>query len=165
MAPPRAPKKSSLTSLSATATRQGHRTEAEQTPDEPRVASPSVSDPDDEFPDQDPTSTPSASARPLEQLMGDMQRKRHAKRKDKIQGAYASSYVTAQDSISDLFDDHERKASSIHQVQTKMLHDLLAQKANIEARMVEKLANLQASYDAHSRDLQLVLNSRVKRMD
>lgn len=38
----------------------------------------------------------------------------------------------------------------------------MAQKAKIEATMVDKLINLQATYDAHSRDLQLVLGRRIK---
>lgn len=45
------------------------------------------------------------------------------------------------------------------------LQDLLEQKARIEAAMAKKLEGLRAAYDAHSLDLEAVLNRKIKELD
>lgn len=54
--------------------------------------------------------------------------------------------------------------SQAHQAQLNRLQDLLAQKAGIEDAMTKQLAGLQKTYDAHSRDLESVVNRRLKEM-
>ena len=51
--------------------------------------------------------------------------------------------------------------SLAHQAQIKRLQELLARKAEIEARMAEKLKHLRESYDAHSRDLERVISYKI----
>jgi hypothetical protein len=46
----------------------------------------------------------------------------------------------------------------------KRLKELLAHKAKIEAAMEAILTLLRGSYDAHSRDLETVLNRRIQEL-
>jgi hypothetical protein len=54
--------------------------------------------------------------------------------------------------------------STAHEAQLKRLQELLTQKANIEATMAKQLKSLKATYDAHSQDLQTVVDRRIKEM-
>ncbi|KAA8622951.1 hypothetical protein PtrSN002B_000217 [Pyrenophora tritici-repentis] len=51
-----------------------------------------------------------------------------------------------------------------HQAQLQRLQQLLAQKTSIEASMAKQLANLQATYEAHSYDVEMVLQRYMKEM-
>ncbi|CAO2649138.1 Nn.00g100870.m01.CDS01 [Neocucurbitaria sp. VM-36] len=111
--------------------------------------------------------TQSAKHGSLEQLVADTvsgQRKRHTKLREGAGKAYDNSYKKVQDSINVAFDDHERKAYSAHQAQLRRLQELLGQKAKIEIVMSERLASLRADYYAHSRDLEAVIDRRLKEL-
>jgi hypothetical protein len=51
-----------------------------------------------------------------------------------------------------------------HEAQLKRLQQLLKHKAKLEGAMEAKLTELRASYDAHSCDLQNVLNTRIREL-
>ena len=55
--------------------------------------------------------------------------------------------------------------SAAHEAQLIRLKELLDQKANIEAAMEAKLEALRSSYDAHSRDLESVLSTRIMELN
>ncbi|KAF1845821.1 uncharacterized protein K460DRAFT_430757 [Cucurbitaria berberidis CBS 394.84] len=170
MAPPRATKISSLTSVSQATTRRGlqqvRRQIVEEVEDLDSFDDPSALEIDDSE-EQEPAESHATNDGPLEQLLADMvdgQRKRHTKRKEAVNKEYDTSYKTAQDSIRAVFDAHEEKASSAHEAQLKRLQELLGQKAQIEAAMSDMLASLRADYNAHSRDLEAVINRRTKEL-
>lgn len=51
-----------------------------------------------------------------------------------------------------------------HRAQLTRLADLLAQKASLESQMASKLARLRASYDARSKELIAVVDTRIKEL-
>ncbi|KAH7077042.1 hypothetical protein FB567DRAFT_552602 [Paraphoma chrysanthemicola] len=166
MPPPRATKKSSHTSLTAGATRQGSKQSREQIFDEDEEMDEveNADEMDMEEDDQD-EQTPDG---PVEELVSNMvndARKRHAARKQNITKSFDIASETVQNSITTLFDQHEAKASSAHQAQMKRLTDLLAHKARLEQDMEARLTHLREIYDAHSRDVESVLKRRIKELE
>ncbi|KAF2854773.1 hypothetical protein T440DRAFT_496138 [Plenodomus tracheiphilus IPT5] len=171
MAPPRATKKSSLTTIIQTKSRQGQKQTRNQVVEEEMEGLEDLSETDSMNTDgdaEDPEGSQDAGSQPLQRLVGTIvgdQRKRFDARKKAVNDSYSVECKQLKSSINAVFDEHEEKASSAHEAQLKRLQELLAQKANIEAAMAKKLASLRADYDAHSQDLEAVLKRRIKELD
>ncbi|CAN9396445.1 unnamed protein product [Alternaria alternata] len=93
---------------------------------------------------------------PLDHLMAKMvddQRKRYDASKNNVGRAYNNHYQSVEDSINTVFDTH-----------LKRLQEFLDQKAAIKTAMRKQLASLQKIYDAHSRDLEAVIDRRLREM-
>ncbi|KAH9860657.1 hypothetical protein J1614_011988 [Plenodomus biglobosus] len=171
MAPPRATKKISLTTTTQTTSRQGHKQARNQIVEEEieeRADLTETSSMDTDGDTEDLEESQDADSQPLQQLIGTIvvdQRRRFDARKKAVNVSYIADHKEIELSIKTMFDDHEEKASSAHKAQLKRLEELLAQKAKIEAAMAKKLASLRADYDAHSQDLEAVLNRRIKDLD
>ncbi|RMZ74065.1 hypothetical protein GMOD_00004895 [Pyrenophora seminiperda CCB06] len=100
-----------------------------------------------------------ALARLMAKMIGD-QRKRYTIQKTSINTIYTANVSDMEDSINTLVDT--AASSSAHQAQLQHLQQLLAQKASIEASMSMQLESLKAAYDAHSRDLEMVVQRFVR---
>ncbi|KAH7072757.1 hypothetical protein BKA63DRAFT_49904 [Paraphoma chrysanthemicola] len=162
MPPPRATKKSSHTSPTASATRQGSKQSRVQTFEEDEEMNEVENS--DEMDMEEDEQTPDG---PVEELVSNMvndARKRHAARKQNIIKSFNTATETVQNSITTLFDQHKAKAFSAHQAQMKRLTDLLAHKARLEQDMEARLTHLREIYDAHSRDVESVLKRRIKEL-
>ncbi|CAI9635215.1 unnamed protein product [Alternaria burnsii] len=96
--------------------------------------------------------------------MVDDQRQRYGASKNNVGRAYNNHYQSVEDSINTVFDTHVRETTTAHQAQLKRLQELLDQKAAIEIAMRKQLASLQKIYDAHSRDLEAVIDRRLREM-
>ncbi|KAI4679142.1 uncharacterized protein J4E88_006435 [Alternaria novae-zelandiae] len=168
MAPPRTTKKSTLTSPSTATTRQSARhsrkqviNEADDFEDLDQVNSAI----DDELDEAEALQR--ISDGPLELMMVKMvddRRKYHDTSKKNVGIAYNKKKEELEESINAVFDTHEAEASAAHQAQLKRLQDLLGQKINIEAAMGRQLASLQKIHNAHSRDLETVVERRLREM-
>ncbi|KAF2134204.1 hypothetical protein P153DRAFT_392810 [Dothidotthia symphoricarpi CBS 119687] len=161
MAPPRTAK------TSLTSNRQSRKRVVEEVEETEARDDTDVLDVDDEAGDEEPQESQDTSER-LDQMMAKIvndQRTRHKVDKHVVGKSYNTACTTLQTSINALFDDHEDKASSAYQVQVKRLKHLLDEKTRLEVAMADKLKQLQAGYDAHSRDLELVVNRRIKEMN
>jgi hypothetical protein len=55
-------------------------------------------------------------------------------------------------------------SDAVHRVQLTRLAELLAHKAALESQMTTKLAHLRAAYDAHSKELSFVVDSRIEEL-
>ncbi|KAF1942689.1 hypothetical protein EJ02DRAFT_454005 [Clathrospora elynae] len=118
MAPPRAVKKSSLTTISQTTSRQGPQQSRRQVVEEVEEvddfydANSMDLDSENEV-EAEPEASQSAANGQLEHLMAKMvddQRKRYASKKKGVGEAYNRNCMTAQESINTLFDYHEQEA-------------------------------------------------------
>ncbi|KAI4618540.1 hypothetical protein J4E80_005142 [Alternaria sp. BMP 0032] len=152
MAPPRTTKKSTLTSPSTATTRQGARHPRKQVTNEAddlEDLDQGHSAIDDEHAGDDEAEVVQrTSDGPLEQMMVKM----------------VDDKEELEESINAVFEIHEAEASAAHQAQLKRLQDLLGQKINIEAAMGRQLASLQKIHNAHSRDLETVVERRLREM-
>ncbi|KAL7774709.1 hypothetical protein CFE70_005623 [Pyrenophora teres f. teres 0-1] len=88
--------------------------------------------------------------------------KRYIIQKTTIGKTYNVSVFDMEDSINALFETSASYAA--HQVQLQRLQQLLAQKTSIEASMAKQLASLRATYNAHSRDLDMVVQRYMREM-
>ncbi|KAI4659488.1 uncharacterized protein J4E79_006020 [Alternaria viburni] len=171
MAPPRTTKKSTFISPSTATTRQSARHSRKQVINE----ADDLEDPDqgnsaidDEHAgDDEAEALQRTSDGPLEQMMVKMvddRRKYHDMSTKNVGIAYNKSKEELEESINAVFDTHEAEASAAHQAQLKRLQDLVGQKINIETAMGRQLASLQKIHNAHSRDLETVLERRLREM-
>ncbi|CAG5175556.1 uncharacterized protein ALTATR162_LOCUS10612 [Alternaria atra] len=168
---PRASKKSTSATPSIAATRQGAQQsrrqiigEAEELDDSGEANSAG----DDEDSGHEGTqASQNTSDGPLEHLMAKMvedQRKRYDMLKKNVGRTYNNHYDNIEESINIVYDTHEQEASTAHQAQLKRLQDLFDQKTSIETAMTRQLASLQKIYHAHSRDLEAVVDRRLREM-
>ncbi|KAI4624989.1 uncharacterized protein J4E87_005470 [Alternaria ethzedia] len=171
MAPPRTTKKSTLTSPSTATTRQSARHSRKQVTNEAddfEDLDQGNSAIDDEHAgDDEAEALQRTSDGPLEQMMVKMvddRRKYHDMLKKNVGIAYNKKKEELEESINAVFDTHEAEASTAHQAQLKRLQDLVGQKINIEAAIGRQLASLQKIHNAHSRDLETVLERRLREM-
>ncbi|KAF2031784.1 hypothetical protein EK21DRAFT_110676 [Setomelanomma holmii] len=164
MAPLRVTKQSSHTSTTESATRQGSKKAREQQRPKNQEMEDSIDDEDVDMEDADGEDD-EAQNDPMEDFVSDMvdaARKRHKVRKQKLVESFDNTAKTVQDSINTVFEEHEEKASSAHEAQLQRLRELLIHKAKLEKDMEAKLMQLRESYDSHSRDVENVLNHKIK---
>ncbi|KAI8935793.1 hypothetical protein NX059_007313 [Plenodomus lindquistii] len=171
MAPPRATKKSSLTTITQTTSRQGKKQTRNQVVGEEIEELEDLHETNTMDTDGDadePEGSQDTGSQPLQRLIGTIvgdQRKRFDARKKAVNDNYNANCKEVENSINTLFAEHEEKASSAHEAQLKRLQDLLTQKSIVEAAMAKKLATLRTDYDAHAQDLEAVLNRRIKELN
>ncbi|EAT89112.1 hypothetical protein HBI56_035900 [Parastagonospora nodorum] len=167
MTPPRSSNRPNNASASKVAGRQDTRNSEEHDGMDEIVASGDVciSDADHDDQEESQEETQSKSAEELLSTMVVGARKRHVAKKKKVIESYSTTAETIETSIDTLFDEHEEKSSAAHEAQLIRLKELLDQKANIEAAMEAKLEALRSSYDAHSRDLESVLSTRIMELN
>ncbi|CAN9367842.1 unnamed protein product [Alternaria alternata] len=160
MAPTRAPEKStSMTASMATIRRsaqQSRRQITDETEELENSAEANGVGRDMNATHEETEASQNTSDGPLDHLMAKMvddQRKRYDASKNNVGRAYNNHYQSVEDSINTVFDTH-----------LKRLQELLDQKAAIEIAMRKQLASLQKIYDAHSRDLEAVIDRRLREM-
>ncbi|CAN9207103.1 unnamed protein product [Alternaria alternata] len=160
MAPTRAPEKStSMTASMATIRRsaqQSRRQITDETEELENSAEANGVGRDMNATHEETEASQNTSDGPLDHLMAKMvddQRKRYDASKNNVGRAYNNHYQSVEDSINTVFDTH-----------LKRLQEFLDQKAAIETAMRKQLASLQKIYDAHSRDLEAVIDRRLREM-
>ncbi|KAF2797670.1 hypothetical protein K505DRAFT_322420 [Melanomma pulvis-pyrius CBS 109.77] len=163
--------KKSTTATSESVTRKGHHERRNRIVEEVEEE-----DEDDEMQDVDDADTDELDSSQQSPVAGpsdhkvaaligsivDTRRKRLQVDKASIHKSYAESKKDAQDGITTLFDELEAKSSSAHSAQLTTLRQLLARKAELEATMASKLAQLETEYASHCYDLQRVAELRSK---
>ncbi|RII10620.1 hypothetical protein CUC08_Gglean006615 [Alternaria sp. MG1] len=160
MAPTRAPEKStSMTASMATIRRsaqQSRRQITDETEELENSAEANGVGRDMNATHEETEASQNTSDGPLDHLMAKMvddQRKRYDASKDNVGRAYNNHYQSVEDSINTVFDTH-----------LKRLQEFLDQKAAIETAMRKQSTSLQKIYDAHSRDLEAVIDRRLREM-
>ncbi|KAF2630745.1 hypothetical protein BU25DRAFT_488894 [Macroventuria anomochaeta] len=163
MAPPRTAKKSSITAAQ-TASRQGPTARKQVVEEYDEDTQTDCMDMDDEVEDDQLDSSQGTAVQNV--IMGGLsnQKKRHVVNKKKVKEDYSRTKTKLQDNITAFFDEHEDQSDTAHRAQLNRLADLLAMKATLESQMTSKLAHLRAAYDAHSKELSTVVDSRIKEL-
>ncbi|KAG9196388.1 hypothetical protein G6011_01509 [Alternaria panax] len=171
MAPTRAPKKSTFKAPSTGAIRQGAQQSRRRTTEEEvelkNSGEANSPDDDEDTAHEEAEASQNNSDGPLEHLMAKMvddQRKRYDMSKEDVGRTYHKHCETVEQSINTVFDAHEEQASTAHQAQLKRLQELFDQKASIETAMRNQLTSLQKIFDAHSCDLETVVDRRLREM-
>ncbi|KAL1793309.1 hypothetical protein ACET3X_008291 [Alternaria dauci] len=172
MAPTRAPKKPTSITTSTATIRQGAQQAQRQVIDKTEELENSGEangvGHDEDMTHEEAEASQNTPDGPLEHLMVKMvddQRKRHDTSKKNIRRAYDNHYKSVEDSVNNMFDTHMREVTAAHQAQLKRLQELFDRKAAIETAMRRQLTSLQKIYDAHSRDLEAVIDRRLREMN
>ncbi|KAH8726317.1 hypothetical protein GQ44DRAFT_680007 [Phaeosphaeriaceae sp. PMI808] len=165
MAPPYTTKASSRTSAASRITRKGLQ-KSQKNFDEgheelPDLEQAEAMDVDDHSGEKEPHQV---SPQELISNMVDGARKRHVAKRKAVIEFYGTTSKKVETTMNTLFNDHEEKASLAHEAELKNLEMLLVHKAKLEGAMESKLKALRKSYDAHSRDLEMVLSRRLKEL-
>ncbi|KAI4951156.1 hypothetical protein J4E91_003861 [Alternaria rosae] len=171
MAPPRTTKESTPTNPSTATTRQSVRYSRKHVIHEANdledLGQGNSAVDDEHVGDDEVEALQRTSDGTLEQMMVKMvddRRKYHNMSKKNIGIAYNKKKEEMGEAINVVFDTHKADASTAHQTQLKRLQDLLGQKICIETAMGRQLASLQKIYNAHSRDLETVIERRLREM-
>ncbi|KAF2810088.1 uncharacterized protein BDZ99DRAFT_462701 [Mytilinidion resinicola] len=101
---------------------------------------------------------------PLQELFARMRRDRDNRKKNsraKLRSAHDARVTKTRTTITTFFDDHDKALTEARQAHTTRLHELLARKTALEAKMASCVRRLRDGYVAHSKDLQLVLDARI----